>query len=307
MTHLRWNFLSVLITILVSVLHAIWKYPFPSSLPHFGPPASADAPFNERIVACMPTVMRPGGVEYVTTALRSFREATRNHRNLRRLFLFVMDTDPASNRMAAQLERASMTTEGEWLQVLPRQNAVNRKPERMNHGDSFERVQWRSKEALDYVQALQRSVASPSPLPSRRKEPSRKQEINQRTTVVDIIGRKYTSVYTSLVRRKHHSYFLQCPSSSFNSLPGIKTQTTLRSPRGEEDTQPSPFPPSFALSSNPTTFRFGTVVKQVDLWRSLGNNTSTFYSPLKIRTTLFLFFLLCNGMEILLTCSPHPC
>mmetsp|Transcript_6891 Transcript_6891/g.20970 ORF Transcript_6891/g.20970 Transcript_6891/m.20970 type:complete len:289 (-) Transcript_6891:872-1738(-) len=145
--------LVALSAVILALVNGYWNYALFSGV-NLGAPDSPQAPFTEKMIACMPTTLRPRHVDYVTAAVRSFRQATRDHPHLRRLVVFVMDKNPSTNYVAARLARTAK--KHPWLTVLEREDRESRKPTRMLHGDPPERVQWRSKEALDYIEVLRR-------------------------------------------------------------------------------------------------------------------------------------------------------
>lgn len=107
------------------------------------------------LLTCMPTVSRPNNVEYVSNAAKSFRLATNNSATLGHLVVFLMDNPitKASTRWLRRVTRSAK--QPPWLHVLQREGDV-RAPQKQTLGDTLERVQWRSKEVLDYAQVLRR-------------------------------------------------------------------------------------------------------------------------------------------------------
>ncbi|KAJ8902120.1 hypothetical protein NDN08_006528 [Rhodosorus marinus] len=119
---------------------------------------SVNSKFEERVVACMPTVSRPKGASYVDAAARTFREVTRNSPYFRRLVIFVMDLEPQKNVVVQRLKRASKARAHSWLTVLDGERRHAKDPTRREHGDPPDRITWRSKEALDYAETLERCI-----------------------------------------------------------------------------------------------------------------------------------------------------
>lgn len=122
-----------------------------SLLPIDDPPPSPKTP----LLTCMPTVSRPNNIEYVSNAVKSFRLATNNSATLGHLVVFLMDhpTTKASTRWLRRVTRS--VKHPLWLHVLQREGDV-RAPQKQTLGDTLDRVQWRSKEVLDYAQVLRR-------------------------------------------------------------------------------------------------------------------------------------------------------
>mmetsp|Transcript_28015 Transcript_28015/g.110137 ORF Transcript_28015/g.110137 Transcript_28015/m.110137 type:complete len:109 (-) Transcript_28015:2112-2438(-) len=108
----------------------------------------------------MPTVSRPKGASYVDAAARTFREVTRNSPYIRRLVIFVMDLEPQKNAVVQRLKRASKAHHHSWLTVLDGERRNAQEPARREHGDPPDRIMWRSKEALDYAETLERYLSN---------------------------------------------------------------------------------------------------------------------------------------------------
>jgi N-Acetylglucosaminyltransferase-IV (GnT-IV) conserved region len=127
---------------------------------------------GEAMLVCMPTVVRRDGIEYVSNAVKSWREKTKDGLapGLGRLIVFDMndDHDTGTAHQAAWLARtfnsdasqAAAMTDG-WLVLMSGRtdSSFKRFPRKLTHGDSAERVRWRSKEVLDYAFVLQRCAA----------------------------------------------------------------------------------------------------------------------------------------------------
>lgn len=117
--------------------------------------------FSERALVCMPTVTRRSGrIEYVSNAVKSWRLATNGSTTLRRIAVFDMDV-PMSSGTPAWLDAVfGESIKGKetpsWLTLLKRESKDVGAPRKHLHGDSEERVRWRSKEALDYAEVLRR-------------------------------------------------------------------------------------------------------------------------------------------------------
>lgn len=114
--------------------------------------------FGEQLVACMPTVSRDG-VEYVSNAVKSWRLATNRSTVMRRLIVFNMDENQSDdpNIRPAWVNKV-FNVPGKvpsWLSLVRRERALQR-PRKQTHGDSSERISWRSKEAQDYAEVIQR-------------------------------------------------------------------------------------------------------------------------------------------------------
>lgn len=112
--------------------------------------------FREAAVVCMPSVTR-ANAEYVSNSVKSFRLATRNSTSLRRVVVYSMDDPPSEPAWLGSVFEGWLVTNElpSWLEVLPREGVV-KQPRGTTLGDSWERVVWRSKEALDYAQVLER-------------------------------------------------------------------------------------------------------------------------------------------------------
>lgn len=144
---------------------AALRLPWPPSSPPSPPPPTS--PPAEQLLICMPTVTRPSGVEYISNAVKSWHlSAAPSHR----LIVFDMNLTPLSrqNHTSTWLARVFTPLSTPFpddsptaiLRVLSR--AEDRVPEavRRTHGDGEARVRWRSKEALDYAEVLERCVAA---------------------------------------------------------------------------------------------------------------------------------------------------
>lgn len=135
--------------------------------------------FTEMAIACMPTVRRGNGtVEYVSNAVKSWRLATKDSKSIRRLVVFDMDASDGkgwesiqnawwSSRSRHQRPKwieavFGNSWEGKkvvlptWLEVTRRENNTIVEPRKITLEDSEDRVKWRSKEALDYAEVVQR-------------------------------------------------------------------------------------------------------------------------------------------------------
>lgn len=118
--------------------------------------------FAERAVVCMPTVQRrAGAVEYVSNAVKSWRLATNSSTVMRRLVVFDMNVPIQVGRLPSWVDavfgrRGRRRKLPSWLTVLTRESGDMTAPRQFLHGDSEERVKWRSKEALDYAEVLRR-------------------------------------------------------------------------------------------------------------------------------------------------------
>lgn len=129
-----------------------------------------DAVKSERLLVCMPTVARPGDAEYVSNAIKSWRLSTRNIPGLHRLVVFDMnaDVDSRERHRLSWLRRVfgfddfqewtSLQAQIGWLLLRERLSDQVPQPVRRTHGDSEERIAWRSKEASDYAEVLERCV-----------------------------------------------------------------------------------------------------------------------------------------------------
>lgn len=119
--------------------------------------------FRARGVACMPSVtrMRNGShVEYVSNAVKSWRLATKESEDLRDLTVFDMDKAPRAHpEWLKQVFSSEVKTLPNWLKHEKREGKV-RTPRKLTLGDSRERVEWRSKEAMDYAEVLNRCASS---------------------------------------------------------------------------------------------------------------------------------------------------
>ncbi|PXF45493.1 hypothetical protein BWQ96_04791 [Gracilariopsis chorda] len=115
--------------------------------------------FSARGVACMPTVtrMREGRqVEYVSNAVKSWRLATNASLDLRQLTVFDMDKHPTAEPSWLQkVFQPGFKELPTWLRLEVRDGKIT-PPRKFTLGDDEQRVHWRSKEALDYAEVLQR-------------------------------------------------------------------------------------------------------------------------------------------------------
>jgi len=109
---------------------------------------------SDRVMTCMPTVTRPQDADYVTDAVQSWYNGTKDVREFGRLILFNMDEEPLLHKPIQKLQ-ATMGDQDDWLWFRARES-IMRRPRKLTHGDSKERVAWRSKEALDYAEVLER-------------------------------------------------------------------------------------------------------------------------------------------------------
>lgn len=148
-----------------------------AALPGGAPPASPLAFLppstpSERVLACMPTVARPRGVDYLTPSVASFLAATTPSAGgggeVARLLVFNMDADPAAHTAAVALASstgaagaaAAAGTDGRRVAVLGRPvGRPVRRPRRRTHGDPIDRIRWRSKEADDYATVAEECAA----------------------------------------------------------------------------------------------------------------------------------------------------
>ena len=118
--------------------------------------------FAQRAIVCMPTVARRAGkVEYVSNAVKSWRLATWNSTTVRRLVVFDMNVPVGDGKLPTWLNAVFGRGIGRkelpsWLTLLTRESEDLTAPRKLLHGDSEERVKWRSKEALDYAEVLRR-------------------------------------------------------------------------------------------------------------------------------------------------------
>lgn len=113
------------------------------------------AAFVEGAVACMPSVRRVGA-EYVSNAVKSWRLATNGSVDVRRLVVFDMDVEPGRSDWLSRVFDRWDGRLPSWLAVEKRELTAVLEPRKLTHGDSEERVRWRSKEALDYAEVLRR-------------------------------------------------------------------------------------------------------------------------------------------------------
>lgn len=117
--------------------------------------------FKEQIIACMPTVSRQG-VEYISNAVKSWRLATNGSESIRRLAIFDMDvnTTHQSHPYPTWLHRVFESPGAQlpsWLEIHQRAGKPV-EPRVQTLGDSTSRIAWRSKEAQDYAQVLDRCL-----------------------------------------------------------------------------------------------------------------------------------------------------
>lgn len=125
----------------------------------------------------MPTVSR-GAIEYISNAVKSWRLATNGSTSIRRLVIFDMDVDTTTSNNQQQpkwLQRVFTSSSKSlqipsWLEIRRRNDesesfALLKSARRLTLGDSESRVAWRSKEAQDYANVLQRCTEL-SPLSS---------------------------------------------------------------------------------------------------------------------------------------------
>lgn len=117
-------------------------------------PAARHTAHPERLLVCMPTVARAGGAEYVSNAVKSWALAA--PRAAPRLAVFEMDADAAvrAAHRSAWMSKVGVAPPG--LVVRERGSEEVVEPVRRTHGDDEARVRWRSKEALDYAEVLER-------------------------------------------------------------------------------------------------------------------------------------------------------
>ena len=123
---------------------------------------SKPSPFQEKVLACMPTVGRVGA-EYVSNAVKSWRLATNGSHEMRRLIVFDVEANNLSTgqwtqkifQMNNAMHQGSVPPLPSWLEIHQREGHV-RQPRKQTLGDSLSRVNWRSKEAQDYAQVLRR-------------------------------------------------------------------------------------------------------------------------------------------------------
>lgn len=119
-------------------------------------PATETSDIAKGMIGCMPSVRRKSGeVEYVSNAVKSWGLATEGGTKVGRLVVFDMDVEGDS------VEKNLGGMQGAWWEVRKRERYV-KSPRMRTHGDSVERVQWRSKEALDYAEVLERCVEEAS-------------------------------------------------------------------------------------------------------------------------------------------------
>lgn len=124
------------------------------------------APFEpERMLSCVPTVARPNNIEYASNTVKSWRVATMNNSYMGRMIVFEMDVDERSRDTHQKLWLSRVfnadpfSSNSSWLEVRHRRSDFIRAPRKRTHGDSVERVSWRSKEALDYAEVLERCAS----------------------------------------------------------------------------------------------------------------------------------------------------
>mmetsp|Transcript_14349 Transcript_14349/g.36663 ORF Transcript_14349/g.36663 Transcript_14349/m.36663 type:complete len:378 (+) Transcript_14349:3-1136(+) len=132
-------------------------HPSPAASPATSPPSAAADPASSMVAtACMPSVARPGGASYVAATVRSFLEKTAASESITKLVVFNMDEDPARH---AELNDLARELAGH-PRVEFRMNRTTEvvAPRKQTHGDSLERVRWRSKEAMDYSDVLERCL-----------------------------------------------------------------------------------------------------------------------------------------------------
>ncbi|GAB0492557.1 hypothetical protein MMPV_003824 [Pyropia vietnamensis] len=118
----------------------------------------------------MPTVGRPGGVDYLTPSVASFLTATTPSAGgggeVARLLVFNMETNPAAHPAAVALASSSGVaaaagTDARRVAVLGRPaGRPVRRPRRRTHGDPIARIRWRSKEADDYATVAEECAAA---------------------------------------------------------------------------------------------------------------------------------------------------
>ncbi|CAN8065780.1 unnamed protein product [Agarophyton chilense] len=117
--------------------------------------------FRARGAACMPSVTRIKGgipVEYVSNAVKSWRLATNQSLDVRQLTVFDMDLQPAARpSWLDNVFDTALTDLPSWLKLSKRERPPipHRK---VTLGDDERRVEWRSKEALDYADVLLRCM-----------------------------------------------------------------------------------------------------------------------------------------------------
>ncbi|KAA8494079.1 hypothetical protein FVE85_4054 [Porphyridium purpureum] len=117
----------------------------------------------ERVLVhvCIPTVARPGGVEYLSSTLDSLAYQLDLAGNkpawLDGVTVYNMHV-PAEEHVTPQRYFESKRSRRAWLRVRIRNEPV-REHRVMTHGDGIRRVVWRSKEAQDYELTLQMCMA----------------------------------------------------------------------------------------------------------------------------------------------------
>lgn len=126
----------------------------------FRVPIPTDPAPAKGLITCMPTVTRGNGsVEYVSNAAKSWWLAHAG--NPPPLRVYEMDAGPEGPTAPSWLSSVGSRGPPEtgWLRTR-RLTAQARSPRRLTHGDSAERVAWRSKEAQDYASVLRHCVAA---------------------------------------------------------------------------------------------------------------------------------------------------
>lgn len=117
------------------------------------------ADFSARGVACMPTVTRTRDgrhVEYVSNAVKSWRLATNGSLDLRQLTVFDMDEHPTAEPLwLRKVFQSGFRDLPTWLKLEVRVGQLVQ-PRKLTLGDDEKRVHWRSKEAMDYSEVLER-------------------------------------------------------------------------------------------------------------------------------------------------------
>jgi hypothetical protein len=121
-----------------------------------------DRDLDRELMICMPTVARRDGVEYISNAVKSWAVMSSNSRLASRIAVFGMDTDNeiATSHKEAWVSRVFASPKNvpsaAWLTLEMRASAGTKQPRKRTHGDSDARIEWRSKEAMDYVEVLER-------------------------------------------------------------------------------------------------------------------------------------------------------
>lgn len=113
----------------------------------------------------MPTVRRSIPTNYLSNAIKSWRLATNHSSILRTLVIFNMDPIHPHYNLESQFLQdlfinspSSRSKLPSWLRLYQRQTPL-RSPRKLTLQDSAARVAWRSKEALDYAEVLQRCAS----------------------------------------------------------------------------------------------------------------------------------------------------